>query len=85
MEQVLSSLSYKLNTPGRRGAVTHHNHLKHYVRSVSVNHVVLADGELDNTGQLELPGLPTREDIQIALEAKEVLNSLTDQEQRGHS
>lgn len=47
--------------PGRRGAVVHRNALKRFTRTLQVNHVVLADGELDGQQQLKLPGLPGRE------------------------
>lgn len=41
--------------------VIHRNALKRFVQTAQVNHVVLADGDLDGSGQLELPGLPGKE------------------------
>lgn len=55
-------MAYRLNTPGKRGAVVHRNSLKRFVRGFQVNHIVLVDGELDGQGQLELPGMPDLEE-----------------------
>lgn len=80
VEQVLSPVSFKLNTPGKRSAVMHRNHLKRYIRSVNINHVILVDGDLDNTGQLELPGLAVGGDVELTEEAKRALESLSDEQ-----
>lgn len=76
VQKQVSPVTYKLNTPGKRGAVIHRNSLKRFVRTAQVNHVVIADGQLDGSGQLELPGLPGRDtdsDNERAAQAREAL------------
>lgn len=76
VEQVLSPVTYKISTPGKRGAVMHRNHLRQYVRMMQVNHVVLADAELDGQGQLELPPTPAERQMEVSPEAEEALKTL---------
>lgn len=54
----VTPVTYRISTPGKRGAVVHRNSLKRYHRTYQVNHVVIADGSLDADDQLRLPGLP---------------------------
>jgi hypothetical protein len=62
IEEILSPVSYRIATPGKKGAVMHRNHLKRFIRTEMVNTVVIADGQLDRTGQLEIPSLPGMEE-----------------------
>lgn len=61
VQKQITPVTYRINTPGKRGSVIHRNSLKRFVRTYNVNHIVLADGELDGSGQLRLPGLPGTE------------------------
>lgn len=54
----ITPVTYRINMPGKRGAIVHWNSLKRFHRTYQVNHVVIADGSLDADGQLRLPGLP---------------------------
>lgn len=62
VQEKISPVTYRLNTPEWRGSVIHRNSLKRFVRTLTVNHIVLTDGQLDEANQLPLPGLPGLED-----------------------
>lgn len=56
-----SPITYLVSAPlrGQSGRIFHRNCLKRYVREVNATSVMVADGGLDDTGQLELVPNPT--------------------------
>ena len=56
-----SPVTYLVSAPfrGRSGRIFHRNCIKRYVREINTMSVMVADGELDDTGQLELVPNPT--------------------------
>lgn len=62
IQERISPVSYKIQTPGRKGAVLHRNYIKHYVHTAVVNHVVVADRTQHPQDQLQLPFLPGAEE-----------------------
>lgn len=80
VEERVSPVTNKIATPGRRGAILHRNHIKRYVRSIQTNHVVLADGQLDRQGELELPLMPGPAGPQPTPEAEELMAKLTEEQ-----
>lgn len=81
IQKKISPVTYRLNTPGKREAVIHRNALKHFLQTAQVNHVVLADGELDDSDHLQLPGLPGSKETHQDKRAEEAREALT-KEQR---
>lgn len=76
VQRRVTPVTYRLDIPGRRGSVVHRNSLKRFIRTMSVNHVVLADGELDGCG-LELPGLSGAETGDLSHKDQEARDALT--------
>jgi len=54
VEEAISSVSYRIGTPGKKGAILHRNHLKRFVQSHHVNIVLLADGNIEDGDHLDL-------------------------------
>ena len=54
VEEAISPVSYRIGTPGKKGAILHRNHLKRFVQSHHVNVVLLADGNIEDGDHLQL-------------------------------
>ena len=54
VEDAISPVSYKIGTPGKKGAILHRNHLKRFVQDNHVNIVVLAEEDIEDGQHLEL-------------------------------
>lgn len=78
IQRKISPVTYRLYTPGRKGAVIHQNSLKRFIQTREVNHVVLADGQLDRDDQLKLPGLPGSEEPGENVRDQRARNSLSE-------
>ena len=66
--EAISPVSYRIGTPGKKGAILHRNHLKRFMQSYHVSAVLLADGDIEDGDHLQLT-LPvdSHTDKEIAL------------------
>ena len=79
--EAISPVSYRIGTPGKKGAILHRNHLKRFVQSHHVSAVLLADGDIEDGDHLQLTlpvDSPTDKEITLKL-GQDLSKEQTDQ------